>query len=508
MEGRSWKKVERAIADEIKKYLLDNGGIEKEVKNTNEVWRVRFSDSTFTYYKNGTLFSTPSRSLNGAVFQAWEYIDSLLGSMYVLPSKDFLIGLDETGKGELIGHTVLTGVIFPKELFKRLDWLIGPADTKKRHKFEYWDNLFGKLDVFRKLGLNFITEKIPPWHVDLYNLNKIMDITYQRILSIFLREIETDRCRIVLDNYGIGPTLKRFLRFLEKRGAEIVVTNNAEEKYLEAKIASLISKRTREEVIKRINEDPKFQINGLSIGSGNASDKQTKAWLEKWYELHKDWPWFIKRSFKTIRKIEGKTGKVKKIVPPIKEELLSKEFLDKFNQGKLSILSLSVICPYCGTECKSVTFAIYKGKNGRKISGMKCVSCKRIIEHAGITLRYYCGYIVPDSSAIRRGVIGKDLQSSRTFENYTVILTPVVRRECGETYGGKEEFDRLAKFSAMGRIKLETVGSLKEITEDMPKEEKDERIVDTALQYNAIILTADGAMRAYAMGKKVFTIFI
>jgi len=32
---------------------------------------------------------------------AWQYIDSVVGSAYVLPTKDFLIGLDETGKGEL-----------------------------------------------------------------------------------------------------------------------------------------------------------------------------------------------------------------------------------------------------------------------------------------------------------------------------------------------------------------------------------------------------------------------
>lgn len=103
--------------------------------------------------------------------------------MYVLPSKNFLIGLDETGKGEVIGHTVLTGVIFPKEIFNKLDLLVGPADTKKRHKFEYWDRLFREIDSFRSSGFDFITERIPPWHIDRFNLNKIMNVVYQRILS-------------------------------------------------------------------------------------------------------------------------------------------------------------------------------------------------------------------------------------------------------------------------------------------------------------------------------------
>ena len=99
--GRTWKNVNSSDAKEIKEYLLKEGGVEEEVKAPYEEWRVRFSDSTFTYYKKGTLYSTPSNSKDPAVFNAWQYIDSVVDSAYVLPTKDFLIGLDETGKGEL-----------------------------------------------------------------------------------------------------------------------------------------------------------------------------------------------------------------------------------------------------------------------------------------------------------------------------------------------------------------------------------------------------------------------
>jgi len=312
MQGRTWRNVESTIAEEIKSYLLELGGVEEEVKSALEAWRIKFSDSTFTYYKKGTLYSTPSNSNDPSVFKAWNHIDSLVGSAYVLPTRGFLIGLDETGKGEVIGHTVLTGVIFPKEIFGNIDLLVGPADTKRRHKFEYWDEIFKKLDHLRSLGLNFLMEKVPPWHVDRYNLNKIMDVSYQRILSVFFRKTDVSRCRIVLDDYGIGATLRRFLNFLEKQGAEVIVTKRSEDKYLEAKTASLISKRIREALIKAINENPEFQIDGLSVGSGNVGDKQTSEWLKRWYSTKKQWPWFIKRSFKTIWDIEGRTGKPKK----------------------------------------------------------------------------------------------------------------------------------------------------------------------------------------------------
>lgn len=87
MQGRTWRNVKVSVAEKIRKYLLESGGFQEEVKNPHEAWRVKFSDSTFTYYKNGTLYSTPSNSRDPAVFEAWRWIDSLVGSRYVLPSK-------------------------------------------------------------------------------------------------------------------------------------------------------------------------------------------------------------------------------------------------------------------------------------------------------------------------------------------------------------------------------------------------------------------------------------
>ncbi|HUU49717.1 MAG TPA: hypothetical protein VMW81_02005 [Nitrospinota bacterium] len=316
MKGRTWKNIEKNASEEIKSYLSENGGTSEEVKSLYEEWRIRFSDSTFTYYTKGTLFSTPSPSNDPAVYKAWKKIDSLVGFTFSRPKKDFLMGLDETGKGEIIGHTVLAGVIFPKGIFEKVDLLVGPADTKKRHTFEYWDKIFEELDHFRSSGFDFITEKISPSEVDRYNFNRIMDVRYQRILSLFLQKVKINQCRIVLDDYGVGTTLNRFLNSLTQKGAEVIITKKAEDKYLGAKVASLVSKRIREKEIREINENPDYQINGLSIGSGNAGDKQTLDWLRKWHAAGKEWPWFIKRSFKTIWEMEGKTKSHKKINPP------------------------------------------------------------------------------------------------------------------------------------------------------------------------------------------------
>src|SRR2546428_4489931 len=447
MSGRTWKTIDSETAEKIKSHLLENGGTMEEITSVTEVWRIKYSDSTFTYYKSGTLFGTESNAKDPAVLTAWETIGSIAGPSYVSPTRDFLIGLDETGKGELAGHTVLTGVIFPRSLFDRIDLLAGPADTKTYHKFAYWDDIFKKLDGLRSSGFYFIMEKIPPWTVDKYRLNKIMDVTYQRLLSIFFRKAEISRCRIVLDDYGVGPTLQRFLFFLQKQGAEVITSHQSDQTYLEAKAASLVSKRERERLMDSINRKPEFQVDGLTIGSGNAGDKKTLEWLRKWHQTGKAWPWFIKISFRTIAEIEGKSVKIAKLNPPIREDLLSRKFIEEFNKGNLSVQSLSIVCPSCGAFLRSAMFATI-GLPGSKLSKLKCSNpeCNQFIEDAGTTLRYYCGYVIPDSSVIRRTLISHDLSASRFFENFTVILHPVVRKECDGTAVGKKEFDELRRY--------------------------------------------------------------
>nr|WP_269451051.1 hypothetical protein [Thermodesulfatator autotrophicus] len=352
-------------------------------------------------------------------------------------------------------------------------------------------------------GLEFVEEKIPPWHVDRYNLNKIMDVVYQRILASFFRKADIGKCRIVIDDYGIGPTLKRFLNFLEKQGAEIIIARKSDDTYLEARVASIIAKRNREAVIKAINENDDYKIDGISIGSGNAGNKQTLEWLKKWYSSGKPWPWFIKRSFSTIRKIEGLKGKVKKIIPPIRDNLLSEDFKKELDSGRLNIRALSVVCPSCGTTSKAVLFT-----SGGKGFTARCPSCRGPIEDLNFTLRYYCSFIVPDSNVINRGLLGKDLEKSKFFEDFTILIPAVVRYEC-DTKGGKKEFERLGKFASIGRIKLKEVGEFNPSKfEKMTTQERDDLIMKTCIEENAILLSADNQVKGLAVSWGIFTIFV
>jgi len=503
IHGRKWEIPDEGLekVEEIKKWLLEHEGKEIEVKQTYEKWRIKYYDATITYYesqKKRTIYITPSDY--DEVLKLHEFIDTLLGSQFVIPDKDYLIGLDEVGKGEVIGHVFLVGVLFPKSIYSDLEKILGVENTKVRRESSYWEDVFRKIDYFKSKGLCFICETIPPWDFDKYNINALMDITYQRILNNFAQKVSLVETKIVIDDYGIGPRLESFLNSLKNAGAKIIVENKADEKYLESRIASLIAKFYQIKSLEAIQSDPKFKIEGVEIGSGNAGDIKTLDWLKKWWELNKSWPWFVKTSFKTIAEIERKE-KIKKSLPPLNDTLLSSEFREKFYSGKLNIDSLAVNCSKCGSVMHSIKLVFTN-----EILIAKCINCKTPIEGINSVLRYYCGRVLPDANVILRGLLSKDLGKGKFFENFTILISNVVKGET-DTPGGKKEWERLSKFASIGRIKLEEVFYS---TENIPQDnlKRDEIIIETALKNNAILITADNSMKAFAQAKKLFVIEI
>ncbi|MCX7641344.1 MAG: hypothetical protein N2Z20_01765 [Elusimicrobiales bacterium] len=498
ISNKTWKIINPKIVEEIKKWLLCNGGIEQKINSKYEIWRIKFSDATFTYYSSDKLFCTDSD--DNVVLVAHKYIYSLVGSQFQVSDKKYLIGFDETGKGEIIGHTVLAGVIIPKELYEDFELHIGMANTKIKHETKYWDEIFRKLDFYEAQGFNFLVQKIPPWQIDKYNINKLLDITYQRMLNLLLNKVDVKEVRVVIDDYGCGFHLNRYFQALEKAGAEIVKTNKADENYLESRVASIIAKREQQKVIETISKSPEFQLSGISIGSGNAGDNETLVWLKKWKETKKEWPWFVKQSFKPIRELDGIKREIKKINPPLNENILSEEFRKKFESGELNITSLSIVCPLCGTIKKSIKL-ILKGNKTIPI----CISCGQEIIDLQLTIQYYCSRILPDNSVIGRCFISKDLEGSKFFENFTFLLHSVVRYESDQNKRTKKEIERIGYFASIGRIRLEEIVSTCD-PKTLGNTERDDLILEGAKQNNAILITADNNMKGIAQSKGLFVI--
>ncbi len=202
--------------------------------------------------------------------------------------------------------------------------------------------------------------------------------------------------------------------------------------------------------------------------------------------------------------MEGKTKGPGKLIPPIKEGLLSTEFLEEFNRGRLSVKSLSIVCPKCGTISKAFKLAVTE-----HISKAKCLNpnCNQFIDDLDTTLRYYCGYILPDSNIINGGLLSKDLSHKKFFQDFTIVIPAVIRKEC-EGKGGKSELGRLATFASMSRVKLEEPGRVKDVPDGLSSLERDELIIESTIKYNAIFITGDNPAKARTVSKELFTIFV
>lgn len=87
-------------------------------------------------------------------------------------------------------------------------------------------------------------------------------------------------------------------------------------------------------------------------------------------------------------------------------------------------------------------------------------------------------------------------------------MPAIVRKECDNKQGEKNELNTLSKFASIGRIKLEYEWGIDEIPNDLSSTARDEMIVGVALKKSAIILTADKSMKACCVAKDVFAISI
>ncbi|MGH2710301.1 MAG: hypothetical protein ACRDH9_03740, partial [Actinomycetota bacterium] len=131
------------LATKVREHLVVEGGLAVgDAAGPAEVWRVRFRDTTFTYFTTGTLYSTASPSEDPGVSRVWGFIDGGTAPRFLATDRELLIGLDETGKSEPVGHLVLAGALVPRVLAQDVERVVGLAQTKKKHPDTYWDELF------------------------------------------------------------------------------------------------------------------------------------------------------------------------------------------------------------------------------------------------------------------------------------------------------------------------------------------------------------------------------
>ncbi len=311
MRGRTWRNIDVEKASKIRDLLVSLGAERLETPQSFEVWRYRIKDCTITYYTSGTMYATPTQDPD--VSRIIERIEKIIGFIYTPPTREWCVGVDETGKGEVFGYLHVVGVVFHKELFGKIEKVVGSVETKRRRSEEFWEQLYSDLENLMGDRFFFVEERISPADIDDFNLNELLDVTYMRVLKrIFDGRIPPEDSRIIIDDYGVSERFKEFTQSLEQRGAEVIIKTKSEEEYLESRLAAIIAKWKQIQVLKRIRENPAYRIRGVVIGSGNLNEDSTLKWIKRWYKSGKPWPWFVRKSYRTIYRLDESLNKPRK----------------------------------------------------------------------------------------------------------------------------------------------------------------------------------------------------
>ncbi len=179
------------------------------------------------------------------------------------------IGIDEAGRGPVIGPLSVAGVSIDEETGKKYR-LLGVKDSK--------------LLSIRRIVL---LEKVIKETADCYKviLLKPAEIDARFSNKTNLNYLELDHMieianalrgeRVIVDSPSANT--KKIKKYLEVgiRGKEIVAENYADANYVEVSAASILAKAERERQVKKIKGEV-----GYDFGSGYPSDPKTKEFLE------------------------------------------------------------------------------------------------------------------------------------------------------------------------------------------------------------------------------------
>ncbi len=210
---------------------------------------------------------------------------------------DFLTGIDEAGRGALIGPMVIAGVTIPVEHEKNLR-NIGVKDSKVLSPRKR-EELAGKIE---KLATNIVVLRVQACKIDDYrskgiNLDKIEAMKMSQIIDA------CDGSKIFVDS--LEQNSKRYKKmiegFLQNKNADLVVENYLDESIPVVSAASIIAKVERDRAIAEI----KKQVN-FDFGVGYSHDARTIEFVENLIKQRKSLPSFVRKSWVTTQFLQEK----------------------------------------------------------------------------------------------------------------------------------------------------------------------------------------------------------
>jgi len=189
-----------------------------------------------------------------------------------------VLGIDEAGRGPIIGPLILAGVMINEEDIKKID---GVKDSKLlAHKKRV------ELDKKIKLNSKYKIIEVSPKEIDkaLDPENKLMNLNWLEAhkQAEIINSLKPDKAIIDCPS----PNCKKFKEYLKNllknKKIELVVEHKADSKYPICSAASILAKVRREQDMSKIKK--KYG----ETGPGYSSNPITQKFVKENWEKHSD----------------------------------------------------------------------------------------------------------------------------------------------------------------------------------------------------------------------------
>jgi len=208
-----------------------------------------------------------------------------------------IAGVDDAGRGSIIGPLAIAGVLIDEKDSSKLKKL-GVKDSKllSPHRRELL------AEEIRKLALQCHVIMLSPAEIDrvvekgrkLHRLNRLEAQTMAKVITALKPDVAyVDASDVLADRFG--RHIAEDLSFKVK----IISEHKADARYPVVSAASIIAKVERDKSIEWLR-----QRHGEEMGSGYVADSRTVRFLEKWLEKFGAYPDFVRKSWKPAKKLK------------------------------------------------------------------------------------------------------------------------------------------------------------------------------------------------------------
>ncbi|MBS7619074.1 ribonuclease HII [Candidatus Bathyarchaeota archaeon] len=207
-----------------------------------------------------------------------------------------IAGIDEAGRGCIIGPLVVAGISILDIKMEELKQL-SVRDSKKLTAF--------RREILSK-EIEKISNKIFYFELDPMVIDEVVfrGVRFHRLnyleamaMAKIIRDLEPDIAYVDPSDVSPHRFSTQILRVLRNR-PELICEHKADEKYPIVSAASILAKVRRDRRVAELRE--KYG----DFGSGYPSDKKTVSFLVEWLRCGKKDSRFIRHSWKTLKKLQ------------------------------------------------------------------------------------------------------------------------------------------------------------------------------------------------------------